>query len=88
MHDAAVPLLLQKPSRGHASSIPALMQTVQTRDGNSDGSHTEQWASSNHDEMDTRWREIYQRIRIDTSLEEERGQQLWRILERYQDVFA
>ncbi len=87
-HDAAIPLLLQQPNRGHASSIPALLQTVQTKDGNSDGSHTEQLTSSNHDEMDTRWREICQRIKIDTSLEEERQQQLWRVLERYQDVFA
>jgi len=73
-HDAAVPLLLQQPSRKHASSIPTLLQTIQTKDGNSDGSHTEQLASSNHDEMDTRWREICQQIRIDTSLEEERQQ--------------
>ncbi len=69
-HDAAIPLLLQKPNRGHTSSIPALLQIVQMRDG----SHTEQLASSNHDEMDTRWREICQRIRIDTSLEERRRQ--------------
>jgi len=87
-HDAVVPLLLQQPSRRHASSIPTLLQTIQTKDGNSDGSHTEQLASSNHDEMDTRWREICQRIRIDTSLEEEKQQQLWKVLEQYQDVFA
>ncbi len=87
-HDAIVPLLLQKPSRGHASSMPALLQTIQTRDGNSDGSHTEELASSNHDEMDTRWREICQRIRIDPNLEEERRKQLWKVLERYKDVFA
>ncbi len=71
-HDAAVPLLLQQPSRRHASSIPALLQTVQTKDGNFDGSHIEQLALSNHDKMDTRWGEICQRIRIDTSLEEEK----------------
>ncbi len=75
-HDAAVPLLLQQPSRGHASSIPALLQTVQTKGGNSNGSHTKQLASSNHDEVDTRWREICQRIMIDANLEEDRQQQL------------
>jgi len=88
MHDVAVPLLLQKPSRVHVSSIPALLQTVQMRDGSSNGSHTKQLTSANHDEMDTRWREICQRIKIDTSLEEEKRKQLWRILEQYQDVFA
>jgi predicted aspartyl protease len=72
MHDVAVPLLLQKPSQVHASSIPALLQTVQMRDGNSNGSHTEQLTSANHCEMDTKWGEICQRIRIDTSLEEEK----------------
>jgi hypothetical protein len=83
-----VPPLLQQPNRIHVSSIPPLLQTVQMRDGNSDGNHTEQLTSANHCEMDTRWREIYQRIKIDTSLEEEKRKQLWRVLERYQDVFA
>jgi len=55
----AVPPLLLQPSQVHASSIPALLQTVQMRDGNSDGSHTEQSTSANHCEMNTRWREIY-----------------------------
>jgi hypothetical protein len=87
-HGVVVPPLLQQTSRGHASSIPALLQTVQIKDGNSNGSHIKQITSSNHDEVDTRWREIYQRIRIDTSLEEERRQQLWRVLGQYQDVFA
>jgi hypothetical protein len=59
-HDVAVPFLLQQPSRGDASSIPALLQTVQTKEGNSDCSPTEQLASSDHDEMDTRWSEICQ----------------------------
>ncbi len=38
--------------------------------------------------MGTRWREICQRIRIDSSLDEGGQQQLWKILERYQDVFV
>ncbi len=68
----AVPPLLQQPSQVHASSIPAPLQTVQMRDGNSNGSHTEQLTSANHCEMNTRWREICQQIMIDTSLEEEK----------------
>jgi hypothetical protein len=86
--DAIVPLLLQQPSRRDASSIPALLQTVQTKDGNSDRNTTEQLGSSSHEEMDTRWSEICQQIRIDNSLNEGGQQQLWKILERYQDVFA
>jgi hypothetical protein len=86
-HDVVVPLLLQQPSQGHTPSIPALLQVLQTKDGNLDCSPTEQLVSSNHDEMDIRWREICQRIRIDISLDEEK-QQLWKVVERYQDVFA
>jgi hypothetical protein len=38
--------------------------------------------------MDIRWREICQQIRIDTGLDDGGQQQLWEILERYQDMFA
>jgi hypothetical protein len=48
----------------------------------------EQLASSSHHEMDNRWREICQQIKIDTGLDDERKQQLWGILERYQEIFA
>jgi hypothetical protein len=37
---------------------------------------------------DSRWGEISQKMRIDQDLNEEKGQQLWRVLEQYQDVFA
>jgi hypothetical protein len=53
-HDAVVSLWLQQPSRTNASSIPALLQTVQMKDGNSDRSTTEKLGSSSHEEMDTR----------------------------------
>ncbi len=36
----------------------------------------------------TRWGEIYQKIRIDRHLEKGMAKQLWSVLERYQDVFA
>ncbi len=58
------------------------------KDGDSNCSTTELLRSSSHEEMGTRWREIYQRIKIDSSLDEGGQQQLWKILERYQDVFA
>jgi hypothetical protein len=87
-HDAAIPLLLQQPNQGHTPSIPVLLQVLQTKDGNLDCNPTEQVASSNHDGMDIRWREICQRIRVDTNLDEEEQPQLWKVLERYKDVFA
>jgi hypothetical protein len=87
-HDIPVPLLLQQPSPDHNSSIPMLLQTVQVKNGKPDCKPTEQLASSSHHEMDIRSREIRQRIRIDTGLDDEGQQQLWGILERYQDVFA
>ncbi len=87
-HGVAVPPLLQQPSQVHVSLIPVVLQTVQMKDGNSYGSHAQQLTSANHCEMNTRWREIYQRIRIDTSLEEEKRKQLWRVLEQYQNIFT
>ncbi len=38
--------------------------------------------------MGNRWREVSQRIRIDSGLDEEGQRQLWDVLEQYQDVFA
>ncbi|CAM6078671.1 unnamed protein product [Sphagnum tenellum] len=71
-HDATIPLSLQQPSQGHTSSIPALLQVLQTKDGNPDFKPTKEVASFNHDGMNTRWREIYQRIRVDTGLDKVR----------------
>jgi len=86
--DAAVTLMLQQPGLRDTSSIPTLLQAVQMKDGDFSCSTTELLRSSSHDEMGTRWREICQRIRIDSSLDGGGQQQLWKILERYQDVFA
>jgi hypothetical protein len=72
----------------HYSKIPGLLQVDQTQGGNLDHNSIEQLASSNHDEMSTRWREICRRIRVDTSLDKEKQQQLWKVLECYQDVFV
>ncbi|CAM6024189.1 unnamed protein product [Sphagnum balticum] len=33
-HDATIPPLLQQPSQGHTSSIPVLLQVLQTKDDN------------------------------------------------------
>jgi len=79
---------LQQPNPAHNSSIPVLLQTIQVKDGNLDCKPAEKLASSSHQEMDNRWREICQRIRIDTELDDEGQPQIWGILEWYQDVFA
>jgi hypothetical protein len=75
--DLPVPLLLQQPSPVHNFSIPVLLQTVQVKDGDPDCKPAEQLASSSHQEMDNRWREICQRIKIDTGLDDEGQQQIW-----------
>ncbi len=85
--DAAVTLMLQRPDPRYTSSIPTLPQAVQVKDDDSGCSTTKLLGSSSHEEMGIRWREICQRIRINSSLDEAE-QQLWKILERYQDVFA
>ncbi|CAM6063170.1 unnamed protein product [Sphagnum tenellum] len=72
-HGAAMTLLLQQPSLRDTSSIPTLLQAVQMKDGDYDRNTIELLGSSSHEELDTRWREICQRIRIDNSLDE-RGQ--------------
>ncbi len=38
--------------------------------------------------MGIRWKEICERIKINTDLDKHGQQQLWEVLERYQDVFA
>jgi len=86
--DAVATLALQQTNPKDISSIPTLLQAVQMKDGNFSCTTAKPSNSSCHDEMGTRWREIYQRIRIDRSLDKGGQQQLWDILERYQDVFA
>jgi len=44
--------------------------------------------SSDDCKANARWEKICQKIRIDQSLDKEKGQQLWKTLEGYQDVFA
>jgi hypothetical protein len=41
-----------------------------------------------HHKADSRCGEICQKMRVDQNLDREKGQQLWGVLERYQDVFA
>jgi hypothetical protein len=86
--DDIVTFLLQQPRPTDTLSIPTLRQIMQIKDDDSNRSTTERLGSSSHEEMGTRWSEICQRIKVDRNLDEGRQQQLWEVLERYQDVFA
>jgi hypothetical protein len=43
--------------------------------------------TSGVNEVNIRWKEICQKIRVDLNLDEEKEQQLWKMLKCYQDVF-
>jgi hypothetical protein len=75
-HDVLVPLLLQQHCPEHDSAIPMLLQTVHVRDGDSGRKPIEKFASSRHCELGIRWKEIRERIKIDTDLGEHGQQQL------------
>jgi hypothetical protein len=64
------------------------LQVGVVRSGESEQSDATRLQPSSHKNGDVRWNEISQQIKIDSSLEKERQQQLWAILEQYQDVFA
>jgi hypothetical protein len=65
-----------------------LLQLQQMNGGLLPNSFREQLPLSDDCKADTRWEDICQKIRIDQSLDKEKGQQLWKTLERYQDVFV
>jgi tellurite resistance protein len=68
--------------------VPTPLQVIPTKNGESECAITAQLDSSVHEERDARWSEICQRIKVDRNLDEGRQQQLWAVLERYQDIFA
>ncbi len=93
MHDERTPkdtvtLTSQQHCSTNTASVPTLQQVIPTRNDESECTTTAQLGSSVHEERDTRWSEICQRIKVDHNLDEGRQQQLWGMLERYKDVFA
>jgi len=86
--DVAAKISLQRSEQMNVPSIPTLRQVMQIKNDDSDHSTANRLGLSSHEEMGTRWSEICQRIRIDSSLDEGEQQQLWKVLEQYQDVFA
>ncbi len=66
--------------------VPMLLQIHQE---SRKEAHPKQLASSaDCPEVNTRWEEISQKIRIDHNLGEEKKQQLWRMFGKYEDVFT
>ncbi len=86
--DVATKISLQRSGQMNAPSIPTLRQVMQIKNDDSDHNTAKRLGLPSHEEMGTRWSEICQRIRIDNSLDEGEQQQLWKVLEQYQDVFA
>jgi hypothetical protein len=67
---------------------PVLLQVHGVENGGSHNNYSVQLTLSNNDEASTRWKEICQKIQVTPNLDEEKRQQLWKVLEYYQDVFA
>jgi hypothetical protein len=65
---------------------PVLLQVHEAKDGDFNNS-SKKLASSDSDEINTRSKEIYSKIQVDPNLDEEKKQQMWKVLECYQDVF-
>ncbi|CAM6058088.1 unnamed protein product [Sphagnum tenellum] len=83
-----VTLVSQQHRSTDIVAVPTLQQVLPTKNDESECATTARFGTSVHEERDTRWSEICQRIKVDRSLDEGRQQQLWGVLERYQDVFA
>jgi len=76
------------PGAATCAEVPVLLQVQQMNIANSYNSFKERLALSKDSKANLRWEEICQKIRVDQHLDEEKGQQLWGLLERFLDVFA
>jgi hypothetical protein len=74
------------PEVTSAAEVSVILQ-VQQMDIVDSSSNIKERIADNRKE-DSRWGEICRKIRIYRNLDEEMGQQLWRVLKQYQDVFA
>ncbi len=70
------------------AKVHVLLQVHQIDSGDSHNNCKEQLVLLDNHEVNTRWEEICQKIRVAHNLDEKKKQQLWKVLERYQDVFA
>jgi hypothetical protein len=67
---------------------PVLLQLQQVNNDLFPNKFKEQLPISDNCKADSRWAEISQKIRVDQNLDQTKGQELWGVLEHYQDVFA
>ncbi|CAK9196445.1 unnamed protein product [Sphagnum troendelagicum] len=81
-------VLLQQHKLEHDFVILEILQTAQVVTDEPDHKPGEGCKSCSHSKSEVRWKEIYERIKVDTNLEKHGQQQLWATLERYKDVFA
>jgi hypothetical protein len=62
------------------AEVPVLLQVHQIDNGDFHNNCKEQLALFDKRKVNTRWEEIYQKIRVDHNLDEEKRQQLWKVL--------
>jgi hypothetical protein len=70
------------------SGVPTLLQVQQIDNSASCKVLESQTMGTKESSEDSRWRDICQKLRIDPGLDELKRPMLWKVLERYQDVFA
>jgi len=68
--------------------VPALLQVQQFDSGVSCKDLKDQIDATEKPGEDSRWKDICQKLRIDPGLDELKRPMLWKVLEKYQDVFA
>ncbi len=78
----------QAPSGATNVEVPALLQVQQLDDAASCKDPKDQIASTDEFGVGLRWKDICQKLKIDPGLDELKRPLLWKVLERYQDVFA
>jgi hypothetical protein len=70
------------------SGVPTLLQVQQIDNSACCKVLENQTVGTKELSEDSRWRDICQKLRIDPGLDELKRPMLWKVLERYQDVFA
>ncbi len=88
MRDVPAPQLSHQHSWRHDSALSGLLPTIHIENNHSECQFSMKPASFNPLALNVRWKEICERIKIDTDVGEHGQQQLWAMLGRYQDVFA
>jgi hypothetical protein len=68
--------------------VPVLLQVQQLNDVALCNNFRDQIVSTDDPRVSSRWEDMCQKLCVDQNLDEQKGQLLWRMLERYQDVFA